>query len=454
MEFQALEVTNYGSNPFLQIWGKEGIKPIYDSRDDLRIMTGVAEELARQTGDSRYTDYWKFALEGREDVYIDRLLDTSTTSNGYTTKDILDGKYGVPGGALMLFRSYPRIPFWEQVYESIPFLTDTGRLNAYCDIPEAIENGENFIVHREGPEATPYLPNVIVSSNPYIRPENYGITPAMLQQQVLEADLRTVANNKLPWAKVKDTQNPLWQDGYRFLCSTPKSRHTVHSQWAVTDWNFIWSNNFGDPYRVDKRSPGVGEWQIHMNPQAAQDLGINDGDYVYVDANPADRPYVGWQQDDPFYKVSRLKIRVKYNPAYPYNFTMMKHASFIATERSVLAHESRADGRALSADTGYQSSFRYGSQQSITRSWLMPMHQTDNLFHKAKALMSFIFGFEGDNHGINTVPKETLVKIEKAESGGMDGKGVWAPATTGYSPANESSFMARYIKGEVTRVRS
>ena len=454
MEFQALEITNSCSNPFLQIWGKDGIKPLYDTKDDLRIYPGVAEKLTELTGDPRFQDYWTFAREEREDVYIDRLLDTSTTSHGYTTKDIMDGKYGVRGGALMLYRSYPRIPFWEQVNESIPFLTDTGRMHAYCDIPEAIEYGENFIVHREGPEATPYLPNVIVSSNPYIRPENYGITPEMLQRESLSADLRTVANNIMPWSQVKQSENPLWRDGYRFLCTTPKSRHTVHSQWTVTDWNSIWNSNFGDPYRKDKRSPGVGEWQIHLNPQAAKDLGIEDGDYAYVDANPADRPYVGWQQDDLFYKVSRLKLRVKYNPAYPYNFSMMKHASFIATERSVLAHETRADGRALSADTGYQASFRYGSQQSITRSWLMPMHQTDTLFHKAKALMSFIFGFEADNHGINTVPKETLVKIERAEAGGMDGSGIWTPAATGYSPANESSFMARYIGGEVTKVRS
>ena len=69
----------------------------------------------------------------------------------------------------MNFRTYPRIPFYEQVHDSDPFYTDTGRLHAYCDDPEAIEYGENFIVHREGPEATPYLPNVIVSSNP-LRP--------------------------------------------------------------------------------------------------------------------------------------------------------------------------------------------------------------------------------------------------------------------------------------------
>ncbi|MEE8169356.1 MAG: hypothetical protein V3T70_02300, partial [Phycisphaerae bacterium] len=66
----------------------------------------------------------------------------------------------------MLFRSYPRIPFWEQVQVNEPFYTDTVRLHAYSDAREAIEYGENFIIHREGPEATPYLPNVIVSENP------------------------------------------------------------------------------------------------------------------------------------------------------------------------------------------------------------------------------------------------------------------------------------------------
>ena len=75
----------------------------------------------------------------------------------------------------MLFRTYPRIPFWEQVNDSKPFYTDTGRMNAYCDIPEAIEYGENFITHREGPEATPYLPNVIVTSSRFVRPDDYGI---------------------------------------------------------------------------------------------------------------------------------------------------------------------------------------------------------------------------------------------------------------------------------------
>jgi nitrate reductase alpha subunit len=52
----------------------------------------------------------------------------------------------------------------------------------------------------------------------------------------------------------------------------------------------MYDSNFGSPWRLDKRSPGVGEHQMHINPQAARDLGIADGDYVWVDANPADRP--------------------------------------------------------------------------------------------------------------------------------------------------------------------
>ncbi len=448
LEFEDLEVTASCSNPFLQIW-KGGIPPVFDSKDDLTIIAGMARALARVTGDSRFTDYFKFEYEGRRSVYLQRLLDTSTTTKGYQLADIMAGKYGPPGGALLLFRTYPRIPFYEQVHDDEPFHTDTGRLHAYADVPEAIEYGENFIVHREGPEATPFLPNVIVSSSPYVRPDDYGI-PRTAEHW----DERTIRNVKMPWAEVKKTKNFLWEKGYQFYCLTPKTRHRVHSGWSNVDWHMLYDSNFGDPYRLDKRAPCVGEHQLHINPQAARDLDINDGDYVYVDANPADRPYLGARPDDPFYRVSRCMLRVKYNHAYPYNIVMMKHAPFIATEKSVKAHETRPDGRALSENTGYQANLRYGSQQSITRNWHMPMHQTDTLFHKTKAFMGFVFGGEADNHAVNTVPKETLVRITKAEDGGLGGRGVWKPATTGFTPDGENAFMTRYLAGNLVKVKA
>jgi nitrate reductase alpha subunit len=446
-EFQVHEITASCSNPFLQIW-KGGIPPLYDTRDDARILAEVGAAIGDQLDDQRFHDYWKFVLEGRPEVYIQRLLNSSLTTSGYQFTDIVEGKYGEPGAALMLFRTYPRIPFWEQVNDSVPFYTDTGRMNAYCDIPEAIEYGENIISHRESPEATPYLPNAIVTSSRFVRPDDYGIP---LDAEGWEE--RTVRNVALSWDRVKETTNPLWEKGFQFYCLTPKTRHRVHSSWSTVDWTIILDSNFGDPYRMDKRLPGPGDHQLHMNPQAAQDLGIEDGDYVYVDANPADRPYVGWKADDPFYKVARLMLRVKYNPAYPYHVVMLKHGPFMATEKSVKAHETRPDGLAKSEGTGYMANLRYGSQQSITRDWSMPMHQTDTLFHKQKTGMQFIFGGEADNHALNTVPKETLVKITKAEDGGLGGVGKWEPVNTGLTPGHENDFMQKYLRGETVDVK-
>lgn len=452
VEFEDYECGGSCSNPFLQVW-KGGIKPVHNSIDDAAVFAGVARAWTKKYGDQRFADYFKFVTEKKNKVYIQRVFDNSTTTRGkdgpYNVDRLLAGEYGgEPGAAMMLFRTYPRVAFYEQVHDSIPFYTDSGRLASYCDLPEAIEFGENLIVHREGVEATPYLPNVIVSTSPFIRPADYGIP-----LDTLDPSLREVRNLKLPWAEVKKTVNPLWAQGYRFFCTTPKSRHSTHSSWSTVDWHWIWSDNFGDPHRTDKRAPGVGDRQIHVNPQAAKDMGLNEGDYVYVDANELDRPYIGWKNDTGFRKKAfRCMVRVVFHPGLPYNFTILKHTGWIATERSVKAHESRPDGRALAADTGYQASYRYGSHQSITRNWMMPMHQTDTLFHKKTGGMAFVFGADVDNHAINTVPKETLVRIVKAEDGGLDGKGIWKPATTGYSPGATSEHNERYLAGSFIQI--
>jgi len=82
------------------------------------------------------------------------------------------------------------------------------------------------------------------------------------------------------------------------------------------------------------------------------------------------------------------------------------------------------------------------------------MQQLDSLFHKAKAKMGFLFGYEADNHAINTVPKETLVKITFAENGGLKGKGKLDLVKSGYTPANENEFMQSYLAGDLTKVGS
>jgi nitrate reductase alpha subunit len=452
VEQQDYECGGSCSNPFIQVW-KGGIDPVHNSIDDAAVFAGVARALTASTGDRRFGDYFKYVTERKSKVYVQRVFDNSTTTRGadgaYNVDKMLAGEYGgEPGAALMLFRTYPRVPFWEQLQDSVPFYTDCGRLAAYCDLPEAIEYGENLIVHREAVEATPYLPNVIVSTSPYIRPKDYGIP-----RDTLDPDLRQVRNIKLPWSEVKQTVNPLWEQGYRFFCSTPKSRHSTHSSWSTVDWHWIWSDSFGDPHRTDKRAPGVADRQIQINPAAAEALGLHEGDYVWVDANELDRPYIGWKHDTgPRHKAFRCLVRVIVNSGLPYNFSIMKHTGWIATERSVKAHESRPDGRALAAETGYQASYRYGSHQSITRGWMPPMHQTDTLFHKKTGGMGFVFGFDVDNHAINTVPKETLIRISKAEDGGLGGKGLWKPAASGFGPASSSPQNLQYLAGALIRV--
>lgn len=453
-EFEDYELGASCSNPFLQVWGKVGIKPVHNTKDDAVVFAGVSGALGKITKDQRFADYWKYASEKKSKVYLQRIFDNCTTTRSetgpYNVDKLIKGEYGgEPGGALAMFRTYPRIPFFEQIHDSIPFYTDCGRLATYCDLDVAIEYGENMIVHREAVEATPYLPNVIVSTSPFVRPVDYGIP-----LDATDADLRTVRNVKMSWSEAKKTVNPLWAQGYRFYVTTPKSRHSTHSSWATVDWNWIWSDNFGDPYRADKRAPGAADRQILMNPDAAADLGLRQGDYVYVDGNPEDRPYIGWKDDEGSFRhrAFRCMVRVIVGQGTPYNFTIMKHTGWIGTERSVRAHETRSDGRALAAETGYQASYRYGSHQSITRGWLPPMHQTDALFHKRTEAMGFIFGADVDNHAVNTVPKEVLVRISKAEDGGIGGKGPWEASTYGFGPVDKSAPNLSYLSGGYVKV--
>ena len=131
-------------------------------------MAEMAKRMGEILKDDRFTEYWKFVLDRKSKVYIQRLLDASVTLRGYQLEDILNGKYGEPGAALALFRTYPRLPFYEQIHEDQPFFTDTGRLNAYCDI-QAITGG-NFIVHQEG-GGHHVSAERHRGSNPYIQPE-------------------------------------------------------------------------------------------------------------------------------------------------------------------------------------------------------------------------------------------------------------------------------------------
>jgi nitrate reductase alpha subunit len=213
------------------------------------------------------------------------------------------------------------------------------------------------------------------------------------------------------------------------------------------DWNVIWCSNFGDPFRVDKRTPWVGEEELDINPEDAKGLGIEDGDYVWVDAAPNDRPYRGKKGEDPFYdKVTRLMVRAKYNPSFPRGFMNIKHSIYGATHRSVRAQEKSADGSAIT-DTGYAPTLRFGSHQSCVRTWLNPTQMTGSLVHKDYFTHKLVKGFTVDTHTPTGAPKESLVKVTLAEKGGIGGRGVWEPLKSGMTPTHENATMKRYLSG-------
>jgi nitrate reductase / nitrite oxidoreductase, alpha subunit len=432
------DINGSASNPFFNVW-KGSLRPIYDSKMDSEIVAGVAQKLGAMIDDPRCEAFFQYILQGKSEYYIQRIMDASTTLKGYNCEEILRSGKSV----LMNFRTYPRVTGYEQIHESVPFYNKTGRLEFYREEDTFIREGENVVVHREPIEATPYLPNAIVCrSMEALRPEKRDDVTL----EATDADTRTRRNWIVEWDRLKHTPNPLWEQGYRFSFITTKTRHSVHSSWQMAEWNEIWNSSFGDPSRADKRSPGPSEPELRMNPSDARALGIENGDYVYVDANAEDRPYRGWTADDPFYETARLKIRARYDTRIRPGMVISRHAPWAATPRTVHSHKSRGDGRTLT-ETGYESSFRTGSLQSCVRPYCQPTMMTDDLVRKNAVGQAISKGQGNDVYGVNTPYKESLVRITKAEDGGIGGRGTWAPVLTGFMPGNESELMRRYLEG-------
>ena len=266
-------------------------------------------------------------------------------------------------------------------------------------------------------------------------------------------ETRQVRNVVLTPAELLETKHPLMEKGFTHQWITPKYRHSTHTIVADIDILSVWWGPYGDMYRRDSRQPWVGEGYVDINPDDARDLGIQDGDYVWIDADPDDRPFRGWQERPEEYKIARAMMRARYYPGTPRGVARTFFHFSGASFGSVRGHESRADGLARSPETGYQSMYRYGSHQSGTRSWLRPTLLTDSLTRKDLIGQQIGQGFCPDVHCANGAPRESFVKITRAERGGRDGKSDWRPVTLGIRPTQESELMKRYLAGDFTKSR-
>ncbi|HXG33712.1 MAG TPA: molybdopterin-dependent oxidoreductase [Bryobacteraceae bacterium] len=452
-ELKHPDLTASVTNPFLQVFPRTPLKRIFNTIGDIEVLALVGDKLAELTGDQRFRDYWKFVRDGRTDVYLQRILDFSTNTRGYRISELeAKAREGVP--ALMLSRTTPKVVGYEQVMDSRPWYTKSGRLEFYREEDEFIEAGENLPVHREPVDSTFYEPNVIIAPpHEALRPagpEVYGV-----RRDDLRCETRCGRNVVLTWEQARRSAHPRLKEGFRFIFHTPKYRHGAHTTPIDTDMVAVLFGPFGDLYRHDSRSPFVTEGYVDINPADARELGIEDGDYVWIDPDPEDRPFRGWERNRRDMEFARLLCRARYYPGTPRGVTRMWFNMYAATPGSVEGQKTRADGLAKNPRTNYQAMFRSGSHQSATRGWLKPTWMTDSLVRKNLFGQSIGRGFLPDVHCPTGAPREAIVKITKAEPGGLGGQGLWLPASLGLRPRYESAAMRKYLAGKfVTRKES
>jgi nitrate reductase alpha subunit len=444
-EYNVHDMTNSCTNPFMQVMPLSKINRIHNTRSDSQIYAGVAGKLAEITGDERFRAYWHFIEKDKAATYIQRVLDHSNITKGYDFGDLLEkAENGVP--VMMMGRSYPKFIGYEQSVECLPWYNRTGRLEFLRDEPEFRVHGENIPLHREPIDSTFYEPNAIVAApHPLIRPD----TPKDMgfPEADRHGETRQVRNVVMTPDELLTTRHPLMDQGFTHQWITPKYRHSVHTLVADLDILAVWWGPYGDMYRHDKRSPWVGEGYVDINPTDARELGIGDGDYVWVDADPEDRPFHGWQERPDEARVARAMLRARYYPGTPRGIARTFFHFPGASFGSVQGHETRSDGQAKSPTTGYQAMYRYGSHQSGTRSWLRPTLLTDSLVRKNLMGQGIGTGFCPDVHCANGAPREAFVKFTRAEAGGKDGASPWEPIALGIRPGQESDAMKQFLRG-------
>lgn len=444
-EYHVHDVTNSCTNPFMQVMPLTKIPRIHDTRSDTEVYAGVAARLAGITGDPRFVDYWKFIAEGRAKPYLQRILDHSNITKGYQVEDLLaKAEQGVP--VMMMGRGYPKFIGYEQSVECMPWYNRTGRLEFLRDEPEFKLHGEVIPVHREPIDSTFHEPNAIVAA-PHVLIRPRGPAELGLDPEDRRGETRQVRNVVLTPAALLETRHPLMAEGFTHQWITPKYRHSVHTIVADIDILSVWWGPYGDMTRRDRRKPWVGEGFVDIHPDDARELGIADGDYVWIDADPEDRPFHGWQERPEEARVARAMMRARWYPGTPRGVARTYFHFPGASFGSVRGQREREDGLAKSPATGYQAMYRFGSHQSGTRSWLRPTLLTDSLTRKDLMGQVIGTGFCPDVHCANGAPREAFVKLTRAEAGGSDGRGPWRPVTLGIRPAQESDTMKRYLAG-------
>ena len=203
----------------------------------------------------------------------------------------------------------------------------------------------------KGPEATPYLPNVIVSSNPLVRPNDYGI-PLTAEHW----DERTDPQREDALGAGEEHEElPL---GERIPVLLPDAEDAPPRAFRLVERRLAHAST------TRTSAIRTASTSARRASASTSSTSIRRRRATWASTTAITCTWMPIRRTGRTSARSRTirstrwrgcMLRVKYNHAYPYNVVMMKHAPFIATEKSVKAHETRPDGLALSANTGYQA---------------------------------------------------------------------------------------------------
>jgi len=440
------DITGSCTNPFFLVWPKTGQKRMFDTKNDIETYALVAKRLSELTGDNRFKDYWHFVFEGKPEVYAQRIINASSNLKGYKLEEVAKkAEQGIP--SLVMTRFYPKFIGYDQTVDGKPWYTKTGRLEFYREEDTFIDMGENLIVHREAIDSTPYEPNVIVAKpHPLLRPKAPEYYNLGSEEMLKDTELRQARAVIIDPSEIRKTKHPLIESfGATHIVHTPKFRHTTHSGTGDVDIVALLFGPYGDMYRHDKRTPYVTDAFIEINTDDLRKLGINDGDYVWVDADPQDRPFIGWKDRPKEYEVARTLVRVRGSYSTPPGLAKIWFNMYGASHGSVKGTKANKNGLAKNPATGYQAFYRRGSQQSVTRGWLNPTLMSDDFVRKDLFGQTINKGFMIDVYCPTGAPREAFGKITKAENGGLNGVGLWRPLAIGLRPQRPNKYFANYL---------
>ena len=401
LERRHVDAVAHGSHPFLCVAPLSKLPRLHDTRSELEIAAGLSRAIGRASRDERHGPYWAAVLLDGSRHALQRVLDGSSAARGYRVAELERlAQEGVP--ALLMTRTRPRTAGWEQREEDRPWYTRSGRLELFCEEMELIRAGESRIVHREPAEGTLHAPGGLVDGAAAV-------------------------------SKVLSSNHPRAADGYRFVLELAPHRHAGELGGDI-DLLALWTGPFGDIHRRDGRSPSVGEAFAELNPADAKALGLRDGDYAFVDAEPPSAE-----------AASRTLLRVRANPGVQRGTCRIAMTAHSASAGTVEA--ARSGAAAQSEPGGYQAMTRSGGPLGLTRARRKATLTTDSTVGRVPGSHEIREGYRIGASGPSRALSEALVKIQKAEDGGPDGKSKWGPTAAGLVPGAESRLLADQLAG-------